>query len=109
MNLVVFYQQFADGLGEETGASDALIHVHAGMLVLLLARVVTGKSLGTPVPLAIVALAGLANEVLDYLYQGKVILPDAIWDMTNTLFWPIILMIGIKIRGRPVEPGSERG
>lgn len=103
-NIVTIYQQIADSVAAETGASDSLIHVHAGMLILLLARLVTGKSLGTFVPLTAVVLAAIANEILDYLYQGDLFLPDACYDLLNTLFWPLVLMVGIKIRAGLKEP-----
>ncbi|UZK67706.1 hypothetical protein [Sphingomonas sp. M1-B02] len=52
-------------IGDGVGASDAMLHIHAGMAVLLLARVISGRSLATPVPLAIVYLAEAANEIMD--------------------------------------------
>jgi len=100
IHLISFYQQFAAVLEQETGASDTLIHVHAGMLVLLLARVVTGRSLGTVIPLSIVIVAAVGNEVLDYVYQGRLYERDAFFDLLNTVFWPFVLMIGIKARRR---------
>ncbi len=83
IELVNAYQQIADNLGGELGASDTLIHVHAGMLVLLIARVVTGRSLGTIVPLSVVLVATLTNEILDYLYQGQLLMPDALYDVVK--------------------------
>ncbi|HEV2079723.1 MAG TPA: hypothetical protein VGR19_07495 [Allosphingosinicella sp.] len=94
------YQQIADNLGGELGASDTLIHVHAGMLILLVARVITGRSLGTIIPFSVVLLASLANEIFDYLYQGQILMPDALYDVINTVFWPFVLMVGIRVRGR---------
>ncbi len=97
-DLVHIYQQIADGLGPDTGASDTLIHVHAGMFVLLVARVITRRTLGTFVPLSVVIVAALANEILDYLHQGRLIMPDALYDILNTIFWPFVLMVGIRVR-----------
>jgi hypothetical protein len=46
MNFANLYEQVIQSIGDGTGASDALLHVHAGMVVLLAARLVTGRSLG---------------------------------------------------------------
>lgn len=102
-DLLDAYQQFAESLGGEVGASDTLIHVHAGMLVLLIARLLTGRSLGTFVPFSVVVVAALGNEVLDYAYQGQLRMPDALYDLLNTVFWPFVLMVGIRVRGRRAE------
>lgn len=77
---------------------DALVHVHAGMAVLLLARVITRRSLSTPVPLAFVALLQLLNECIDRYNHGSWRWPDTISDTVNTLFWPVILFIGLRWR-----------
>jgi hypothetical protein len=50
MDLISLYETATVWLEKETGASDSLLHVHGGMAVLLLARIVTGRSLATPIP-----------------------------------------------------------
>ena len=42
---------------DETQFSDTILHIHAGMAVLLVARVATGRGLGTFVPLLFVVAA----------------------------------------------------
>ena len=98
MNLVEFYEALIRSIGDGTGASDSLLHVHAGMAVLLLARVVTRKSLATPVPFLIVCAAELGNEILDRLGQGSWRWADTGLDVVNTLFWPFVLMVGLRVR-----------
>ncbi len=97
-HLLSLYDQFGILLAEETGASDSLLHVHAGMTILLLARLVTRRSLATWVPFSTTLLAALANEIADRLVQGHWILPDALFDIFHTIWWPFILMIGLKLR-----------
>ena len=70
MQAVALYETITQAVSNETGASDSLLHVHAGMAVLLLARIVTGRSLATPIPFLIVCVAALANEVLDRINLG---------------------------------------
>lgn len=98
MTLTGAYQALIQWIGDGTGASDSLLHVHAGLAVLLLARVVTGKSLATPVPFAIVCIAELANEILDRINHGSWLWQDTSLDIVNTLFWPFVLMIGLRMR-----------
>jgi hypothetical protein len=92
------YQAIIRWIGSTTGASDSLLHVHAGLAVLLLARLITGKSLATRVPFAIVCIAELANEALDRLYHGSWEWTNTGLDILNTLFWPFVLMVGLRIR-----------
>ncbi len=98
MNLLKLYHDVILWIGDSTGASDALLHVHAGMVVLFLARIVTRRSLATPIPFAVVCAAELGNEVLDHLAVGHWNTGDAIADVINTLFWPLVLMLGLRLR-----------
>lgn len=108
MNLPALYHRIIDAIGDGTGMADSLLHVHAGLAVLLLARLATRRSLATPVPFLIVCAAEVANEVLDRLHFGAWRLGDTIPDLINTLFWPAILMIGLRLRKAHVfEPVPE--
>jgi hypothetical protein len=42
MDIPALYAQLIQAIGDGTGMADSLLHVHAGMAVLLLTRVVTG-------------------------------------------------------------------
>lgn len=108
MDLPAFYHRFSVWIGDGTGASDSLLHVHAGLAILFLARIVTRRSLATPVPFLIVCAAELANEVLDYLSHGSWRWTDTALDVVNTLFWPFVLMVGLKWRrSREAGAGAE--
>lgn len=106
MNMAQLYESITLTLSNETGASDSLLHVHAGMAVLLIARTITGKSLATPIPLLVVLVAGLVNEVLDRINHGQWRWADTSLDMLNTLFWPVVLMIGLRVRRSREAPRS---
>jgi hypothetical protein len=93
-------------IGDGTGAPDTVLHIHAGMAVLLFVRVVTGCSLATPWPLLAVYVAELGNEVMDYFGHGSV-MPDTLSDVLNTVFWPTVLFIGLRIR-RARTPDPSR-
>ena len=70
----------------------------------MLARVVSGRSLGSFIPLSAVIVAELTNEVLDRLHFHAWRWPDTIGDVINTLFWPTIICIGIRLR--PMVPAT---
>ena len=103
MNIPQMYANVIRSIGDGTGASDALLHVHAGMAVLLLARLITGRSLATPTPFLCVCAAELANEIIDRINYGGWRWWDTGPDVVNTLFWPFVLMVGLRLR-RLQEP-----
>lgn len=98
MTFATAYDALIRWIGDGTGASDSLLHVHAGLAVLLLARIVSGRSLATWVPFAVVCIAELANEILDRINHGSWLWNDTFFDVINTLFWPFVLMVGLRIR-----------
>jgi hypothetical protein len=106
MDIPALYARMIQAIGDGTGMADSLLHVHAGMAVLLITRIVTGYRLSTPVPLAVVTLAELANEVLDRIYWGSWRWEDTSLDILNTMFWPTMLLIGLRLRDR-FEPRAK--
>lgn len=109
MNPAELYESVIRSIGDGTGASDSLLHVHAGMAVLLLARVVTRRSLASPVPFLVVCAAELANEILDRISHGSWRLRDTSLDVVNTLFWPFVLMVGLRARrARDARSGARQ-
>lgn len=73
---------------------DAL-HIHVGMIVLLLVMLVWKKPLSDWRPIAAVALASVAGEiwdVIDTLSHGGRPRWNANWkDIWNTMLWPSVL------------------
>lgn len=92
------YHRFIDWIGDGTGLSDTVLHIHAGLAVLMVARVLTRRSLGSFVPLSFVVAAELANEVMDRLHFGSWRWPDTLADVANTLFWPLVICLGVRLR-----------
>ncbi len=99
MDIPAFYARIIQSIGDGTGASDSLLHVHAGLVILFLARVVTRRSLATPIPFLVVCVCALGNEIMDRLSFGAWRWEDTLFDLVNTLFWPLVLMIGLHLRG----------
>jgi hypothetical protein len=98
MQLAQTYHAAIIWIGDKTGASDTLLHVHAGLAVLFLARLITRRSLATPIPFAIVCLAEAFNETMDWLALGSWNWAHTLSDVAHTLFWPLVLMLGLRWR-----------
>ena len=92
------YHRFTDWLGDGTGLPDTIMHIHVGMVVLMVARIVTGRSLGSLVPLAVVVAAEAFNEIMDRLLFGSWRWPDTSLDIVNTLLWPTVICLGVRLR-----------
>ncbi len=93
VELATWYALQKNALGEATGASQELLHVHAGLLIFVVAALVLRRKMRSPVPLTIVVLFALLNEVVDWLSGGP---PDSLepaWDFVNTVFWPFLLFL----------------
>ena len=97
-DLLSLYIEFIHWIGDGTGLPDTILHIHAGMAVLLLARLLTRKSLGSLVPLAFVVVAELGKEIMDRLHYGSWRWPDTSMDVLNTLLWPAVLSLAIRLR-----------
>ncbi len=92
------YHALINWIGDGTGLPDTILHIHAGMAVLLLARVITRRSLGTLVPLGVVVAAEAGNEIMDRLYFGSWRWDDTLSDIANTLFWPTVICLAVRLR-----------
>lgn len=106
MSPTSLYQSFILWIGNGTGLPDTVLHIHAGLAVLVLARLVTRRSLGSIVPISIVALAELGNEVMDRLIYGSWRWPDTLSDIAHTMFWPMVICIGVRLS--PLLPARRR-
>jgi hypothetical protein len=97
MDLPARYHAWIEWIGDGTGLPDAILHIHAGLAVLLLTRLASGRSLGTFIPFAAVVVAEAANEGMDYLLYGMR-WADTLSDLANTLFWPFVISLGVRVR-----------
>ncbi len=98
MDVAGLWAQFIAWIGDGTGLPDTILHVHAGMAVLLVARLVTGRSLGTLIPLSVVVAAEAGNEILDRMHYGSWRWSDTLGDIGNTLFWPAVICLAVRLR-----------
>ena len=98
MDVPKLYHDMILWIGDGTGLPDAILHIHAGLAVLMVARIILGRSLGSFVPFGFVVLAETANELLDRLAFGAWRWPDTLADVGNTLFWPFVISLAVRTR-----------
>lgn len=96
MDLPAIYHSWILWIGDGTGLPDAILHIHAGLAILLIVRVATRRSLGSFIPFAAVVVAEFANELMDYLNYGMR-WADTLSDIGNTLFWPLVISLGVRL------------
>lgn len=86
------YHQFILGIGENTGLADNLLHIHSGLIIFILARLILRRPYSTFIPFLCVVLTEAVNELLDYLASGW--RPaNTYLDVVNTLLWPLIISL----------------
>jgi hypothetical protein len=105
MDIPQLYHEGILWIGGTTGMPDPTLHIHAGLAILVLVRLLTRRSLGTFIPFWFVVAAELANEAMDYLSYG-LLLGDALADIGNTLFWPFVISLAVRLR--PLLGTDER-
>jgi hypothetical protein len=119
------WHQLKEWLVAWTGLDMDALHVHAGLLLLVAAALVTRRPLRSPWPWLVVLAAELANEYYDYSYE---IWPtrdeqfaESVRDVWNTMLvpsavfviarWFPVLLVGRGPRSAsdPGEAGGETG
>jgi len=93
-----FYHQWIDWVGDGTGLPDTILHIHAGMALLMIARLITRRSFGTFIPWTVVAAGEAFNEIMDRLNYGSWRWDDTLVDVANTMFWPTVICLGVRLR-----------
>lgn len=81
----------------QTGWSPAMLHVHLGLAIWLIAALLMRRPLRDWRPLAVLAILQALNELGDRLFFG-VWRADTLWDVLTTLFWPAAIMLVARRR-----------
>lgn len=92
------YHKMIDWIGDGTGLPDTILHIHAGMALLMLARLITRRSFGTFIPWWVVVAGEAFNEIMDRLTFGSWRWEDTSLDILNTLLWPTVICLGVRLR-----------
>lgn len=95
------YSALKQWLGELTGATEDLLHLHFGLLIFVVVAVVFRRRMHSPWPVSLVWAFALLNELVDYFAPLWQVDTSAL-DVLNTVFWPTILFL--VARRRRVHP-----
>lgn len=86
-NFLVEYGQAKLWLSEVSGASEDLLHVHAGLLIFLVTALLFRRRMRSFIPVSLVWFFVAGNEVLDTMRPDASIAPSEPWlDILNTVF-----------------------
>lgn len=94
------YLAWKVALGETTGMSENLVHVHAGLAIFVVTALLLRKRMRSLIPLAVVIALAVLNEAVDYLYGIKWDYMSSGMDLINTILWPIVLFLLARRPGR---------
>jgi hypothetical protein len=101
---MLFYATLKEAIANDTGLENTILHIHAGLLILMVVRLITRRSLGSFIPFAAVVVLELANELADRLNHGAWRWEDTTSDIVNTLFWPFVISLAVRLRPMHVAP-----
>lgn len=104
-HLIPAYSAAKSNLGLVLGASEDLLHVHAGLLIFFSAALLFRRRMRSWIPVGLVWAFALGNEILDALSPSTGINRwELAADIVNTIFWPTLLFLLARRRGRNGEP-----
>lgn len=88
------YSAGKSAIGDYLGASEALLHVHAGLSIFLLSSLLFRRRMRSRVPISLVFAFAVANELADVMTPGHTSRPwEPIFDILNTVVWPTLLFL----------------
>jgi hypothetical protein len=79
-----------------TGTTQSLLHVHAGLLIFVVAALLLRKRMKSPVPIGLVVFFAVLNEVVDRVGGKSSYSLEPLADVVNTVFWPAVLFVIAK-------------
>ncbi len=111
MNIADHYAAVKTAMSEYTGAQEDLLHVHFGLLIFVVAAVVLGKRLHSPLPVLVVWVFAVANEIVD-CFAAQWRIDASTLDILNTVIWPTVIYFVARYRSaraamRPVHAAAE--
>lgn len=91
--LLTRYGEAKRALGAMTGASEDLLHIHAGLFIFVISAILLRRKMRSPVPLILVIFFAAANEVIDWISNKPAAPMEPLIDFLNTSFWPLMLFL----------------
>lgn len=103
--LMTYYAGSKHSLGALFGASEDLLHLHAGLIIFFAAALLFKRRMRSRVPIALVYAFAIGNELVDLLLAGS---SASRWepavDVLNTVLWPTLLFLLARRRGDVGHP-----
>lgn len=90
MDLLNSLHLMKDLMSQVLGVSHQTLHIHFGLAIYLFTQLFLGTRRSSSVALLAVALAELLNELLDWVFHGRLLIADTAGDIVATLAWPTI-------------------
>lgn len=95
--MIIWIQTYSDtkrSIAEYFGASEALLHLHAGLLIFFVSSLLFRRRMRSWVPIGLVYAFAVANEVVDLLTPDHQFIPlEPVVDVANTVVWPTLLFL----------------
>lgn len=105
MELTRSYSAAKQVLAEFLGATEDLLHLHAGLIIFFAAALLFRRTMRSRVPIALVYVFALANEAVDFLTPDKSgTALEPLWDILNTVVWPTLLFLLARRSHRENDP-----
>lgn len=77
-------------MSQVLGVSHQTLHIHFGLAIYLFTQLFMGTRRSSSIALLGVALAEFLNELLDWVFHGRLLIADTAGDIVATLAWPTI-------------------
>lgn len=94
------------GIGEEA------LHIYAGVIIFALTLKLTGRPLGSILPLLVVFVAAILNEAIDIREAPLINVPydwiEGVGDILNTILLSTIATFWARQRRSNIEEGVDR-
>ncbi|NML96177.1 hypothetical protein [Novosphingobium olei] len=91
MNFVTAIHFAKDSIAQNLGVSHQVLHIHAGLAIYIAAQLALGTRRASLAALCVVFGAEFANELVDFLFHGQLLVSDTIQDIVATVFWPLVI------------------
>lgn len=103
--IIALYSAGKNRLAELLGATQDLLHLHAGLLIFFAAALLFRRRMRSRVPIALVYVFAIANEVVDaFLPNSRASSWEPAVDILNTVAWPTLLFLLARRRGKVGDP-----
>jgi hypothetical protein len=106
-HLIAFYSTAKSDLSLILGASEDLLHIHAGLLIFFASALLFRRRMRSRIPIALVWVFAFGNELVDAFSPGA---SASRWepaaDVANTVVWPTLLFLLARRRGKAGDPNQ---